>query len=212
MPVSIARLLAAAVAFTAWAGLAIQFNATFAQTGSVSETILILLRFFTVITNVLVATTMTVIAAGRRVPDVWLGGVTLAILLVGVVYFTLLRGLIELSGGALLADTLLHMVVPAIAALHWLLFARHGGLRWRDPWWWALYPLAYLGYALVRGAAEHRYPYPFIDVAKIGAAQTAINTMMIAVAFLVGGLALVWLDRALAVRRKRPDIVPKRES
>ncbi len=159
----------------------------------------------------MVAVTMSVIAAGRRVSGFWLGGVTLAILLVGIVYVTLLRGLIELSGGALLADTLLHKVVPAIAPLYWLLFARRGGLRWRDPWWWALYPLAYLGYAMVRGVAEHRYPYPFIDVAKIGAAQTTINALMIAVAFVIVGLALVWLDRALAVRTKQRDMVQTRE-
>ncbi len=202
---SIARLCAAAIALASWAGLVIQFNATFAQTGSAGATILILLRFFTVITNLLVATTMTVIVGGRRMPDVWLGGVTLAILLVGLVYITVLRGLVELSGGALLADTLLHMLVPTLAALYWLLIARHGRLRWRDPVWWSLYPLAYLGYALVRGALEHRYPYPFIDVVEIGAAQTALNALLIALAFLAGGLAMVWLDRTLAAHQSRPD-------
>ena len=193
------RVAAGVIALMAWVGLAVQFRATFVLTGSVLETLAILLRFFTVITNLLVALTMSWVAAGRRVTPSWLGGVTLAILLVGIVYFTLLRGLVELSGGAVLADALLHKVVPALVALYWLL-PPHGGLRLRDPLLWTLYPLSYFGYALIRGAVEKRYPYPFIDVGRIGISQTLVNASLIAAAFLVGGLTLVALDRALALR------------
>jgi hypothetical protein len=35
-------------------------------------------------------------------------------MLVGIVYWLLLRGLLELSGGALMADALLHTVVPIL--------------------------------------------------------------------------------------------------
>ena len=48
------RLAAAVIALVAWAGLVVQFAATFGQTGSIADTIWILLRFFTVITNLLV--------------------------------------------------------------------------------------------------------------------------------------------------------------
>ena len=194
------RLFAGIIALVAWVGLAVQFNATLANAGSVLGTIWILLRFFTVITNLLLAVTMTRIALGRRVPDFWLGGVTLAILLVGAVYMLLLRGLLELSGGALLADFLLHKVSPVAMAVWWLLFAQRG-LRWRDPLLWSLYPLAYFAYALARGAFGDKSPYPFMDLGKIGAAQTAFNAVVLALAFVVAGLALVALDRALAARR-----------
>ena len=60
------RLFAALIALVAWAGLVVQFAATYGQNGSVPETFWILLRFFTVITNLLVAVTMTSMAAGRR--------------------------------------------------------------------------------------------------------------------------------------------------
>ena len=193
------RLGALVIALVAWTGLAVQFAATFTQTGSALETVWILLRFFTVITNLLVALSMTWIAAGNRVTAPWLGGITLAILLVGIVYFTLLRGLVELSGGALLADALLHKAVPTLVALYWP-FAPRGGLRWAHPLLWALYPLAYFAYALVRGGIEGRYPYPFMDVGRLGMAQTLTNSFLIAVAFIIGGALLVALDRALAAR------------
>lgn len=191
------RLAAAVVALAAWVGLAIQFDATFGTTGSVGETLWILLRFFTVLTNLAVALLFSAIALGIDAPPSLLAGVTLAIVLVGVIYMLLLRGLLELSGGALLADAILHKLVPLLVPLYWLAFAAKGQLRWRDPLIWSLFPLAYLGYALVRGSAEGRYAYPFIDVADLGGTQVAINAVFIALGFIAFGLAVVALDRRL---------------
>jgi hypothetical protein len=191
------RVAAALVALCAWAGLGVQLAATLGQTGSIADTLYVLLRYFTIITNFAVALTFTAIALGRSVSPFWLGGVTLAIVLVGVVYMLLLRGLLELSGGALLADTILHKVVPLVVPLWWLAFAAKGQLRWRDPLLWMLYPLLYLAYALVRGGFEGRYAYPFIDIGTLGAAQVVFTALAIAGGFVIAGLALVALDRRL---------------
>jgi len=194
---------AALVAIICWAGLAIQFSATFANQHHVVPTLWVLLRFFTVITNVIVAIAMTLEAIGKRLPPFVLGGATISILLVGVVYMTLLRGLVELSGGALLADTLLHKAAPVAMTLWWLLFAPRARLKSGAPLWWASYPLLYFAYAVARGQAGDRYPYPFMDVGKLGWPQTLINAGGIAMAFLLAGFLLVWFDswRPLGSRR-----------
>jgi hypothetical protein len=189
------RIAATLIALVCWAGLCVQFAATYGRTGDIGLALWIIFRFFTIITNLFVAIAMTRLALGWRVSPFVLGGLTLAILLVGVVYMTLLRGLVHLSGGALLADTLLHKVSPVATALYWLLFAPAGRLRWSAPFWWSLYPLAYFAYALVRGSLEGHYAYPFMDVGKIGALQTGLNAVLMAAAFLVVGTGLVWLDR-----------------
>jgi hypothetical protein len=194
------RVAAALIALIAWFGLAIQFSATFAAQESLGATLWILARFFTVLTNLIVAFTFTALALGRQVSPSLLGGVTLAIALVGAVYVLLLRGLLELSGGALLADTLLHKVVPVLAPLWWLVFAPKGGLHRRDPWLWALYPLTYFAYAIARGLSGDKYPYPFMNVDEIGWPQTLINSALIALCFVVAGYAMTWLDRRLARR------------
>ena len=194
---------AAIVALICWAGLAIQFSATYSSQHDVVVTLWILIRFFTVLTNLALAVIMTWVAIGRRVSAFLLGGITLAILLVGVVYMTLLRGLLELSGGALLADTLLHKVSPVAMALWWLLFAPRAKLKKGDPVWWAAYPLAYFAYALVRGHYEGKYPYPFMDVGKLGVVQTAINAGGIAMAFIIAGVLLVWIDSWRPIGSKR---------
>lgn len=196
------RIAATIVAFVAWAGLAIQLRASLATVGGLPETIWVMLRFFTVIANLLTAIAFTAIGIGR---DRWLtparlGGITLAMLLVGIVYALLLHGLLELSGGAALADILLHKVTPVLVPLFWLVFVQHGQLTPRAAIGWAALPLAYFIYALVRGRFEGKYAYPFLDVEKLGWPQTLATAVIMALGFLIAGQAMVWLDRRLSPR------------
>lgn len=195
-----ARLAAGAVALVTWIGLAVQLRASTELAGSAGLAVWVMLRFFTVITNLIVAGVLTGIALGwpRCASPRLLGGVTLAILLVGVVFALLLNGLLELSGGAQLADTILHKVTPILVPLFWLIFAPKGGLTFRDPWIWAIFPFVYFVYALARGVVEGRYAYPFMDAAQLGWPQTLINGAVIALGFVVTGFAVVWLDGVMA--------------
>lgn len=199
-----ARLAAALVALAAWAGLIVQLQASTVLAGSVPMAIWAMLRFFTVIANLLVAGTFTVMALRGQVPPSWLGCVTLAILFVGVIYMTLLRGMIELSGGARLSDFLLHYATPTLAPLFWLIFARKSGLKPKDPWLWSLLPLAYFIYAIARAAFDGRYPYPFMDVSAIGWPQTVVNAFVMALAFVIGGYVFYALDRGLGRAKATP--------
>jgi hypothetical protein len=197
------RAAAAIVAIACWAGLALQLSATYRNQHDVATALWILARFFTILTNLLVAIIMTWFAIGRPTSAFVLGGLTLAILLVGLVYAILLAGLHELRGPALVADILLHKVSPVLMALWWLLFAPRAKLKWSAPLWWGIYPLAYFAYALARASIDGRYPYPFMDVGKIGWPHTALNAGGIAMAFIFAGLLLVWFDgwRPLGSRR-----------
>ncbi|WP_320225214.1 Pr6Pr family membrane protein [Mesorhizobium captivum] len=193
-----ARMLAALIALAAWAGIAVHFHALADGPASWPAALWALAGYFTITTNLLVAIVFTGVVIKARFATPWLLGATLLnILLVGVVYGLLLQGLRELTAGSELANVLLHRVTPALTAVFWLAFVRKGTLAWRAPFFWALYPLGYLAYALIRGAAEGHYADPFIDVARIGWEQTLINSALIALAFVAAGEVLVWLDRWL---------------
>lgn len=198
-----ARMCAAAIALLALAGLAIQFRASFASEQSVALTAWVMLRYFTVIANLLVVLVFGAIAFGKgdHMASA-LGGVTLAMVLVGVVYAVLLRGLLELSGGAQVADFLLHTVTTALVPLFWLAFAPKGQLHVRDPLLWSLLPLAYFVYVLVRGSFDGNYAYPFMNVVKLGWPQAMRNAAIIAVVFVMTGYAMLWLDRTMARRHE----------
>jgi len=190
------RAAAALIAIICWTGIALQFWASFTfRHYDLVLTLWTLARFFTIISNLALAIAMTAIAVGKRLTPTLLGGLTLAILLVAIVYATLLRGLRPLSGLPLIANFLLHDVSPVLMAVYWLLFVPRGVLRWSAPWWWSLYPFAYLVYVLARGQLDHNYPYPFIDVGKLGWQQVALNAAGIAFLFILAGFALVWVDR-----------------
>ncbi len=196
----LARAAAGLVALAAWTGLAIQLDASTRLTGSLPDALWVMLRYFTILANLSIAGLFSAVAMGSRAAarPALLAGITLIILLVGVVYGLLLRGLLDLSGGARLADTILHKVTPIIVTLWWLLFAPKRGLRYGHAIVWALPPLAYLGYALWRGGRDGIYAYPFINVAKLGMTQVLINAALIGAGFVAAGLALVWLSRQVA--------------
>jgi hypothetical protein len=108
-----------------------------------------------------------------------------------------LWGALELSGGSALVDKLLHVATPALVPIFWIFFVRKGWLAWRHPLLWAIYPLLYLAYEILRGAATGKYAYPFLDVLRLGWQRTALNAFLIAVGFMVAGFALVWIDHLI---------------
>jgi len=199
---STARASAALLALITWAGLVIQFHAAFLSLGSLGATFAALLWYFTILTNLLVAIVFTGIAAGSRTlsnPSL-LGGSTLCILLVGAIYGLLLHGLQELTGNDAIANVLLHMVTPILVPLFWIACAPKGKLNRNDPPRWAIYPLGYLAYALLRGEVTSRYPYPFIDVNQLGWGRSLLNALLIAIAFLIASWLFVRLDSWLGRR------------
>lgn len=202
-----ARTAAVVIALISWAGLLIQFCATLQLEGSLPSTLWALLWFFTITTNTLVAIVFTAIAAkaSTDIPPSLVAATTLYILLVGVTYGLLLHGLLELSGGSAIANVILHMVTPVLVPIFWLLFTPKGRLTRRDPLLWAIYPLVYLAYALIRGEFTHRYPYPFINISILGWPRTMINAVIIAILFLITSWLFVALDSRLARRKTTPS-------
>jgi|tagenome__1003787_1003787.scaffolds.fasta_scaffold20981849_2 hypothetical protein len=193
------RPIAAIIAVAAWAGLATRIGVSY--NGDLIVTLWAVGRYFTILTGLLVAVVMTAIASGLRASPFTLAGVTLASILVGVVYVTLLRH--DMSGGRYVSNVLLHYVVPPGMAVYWLQFGPKTGLSWRHPFAWMLYPLSYFIYALARGAIDGRYPYPFMDLNKISLLVALRNGLAIAVLFLLAGLAMVAIGRRMA-RSTRP--------
>ncbi|GAA4546498.1 Pr6Pr family membrane protein [Amycolatopsis samaneae] len=209
MPESkIARGWFALTALAALTGLVTQVVATanaaedrFATTaGRVAN----LLCFFTIDSNLLVAVTTALLAFGLAratglFPVAWLCALV-GITVTGVVYQVALAGLYDLHGLALFADTMLHKVSPIMCVLGWLLRGPRGVLTWRAVWWSLAYPLAWVTVTLIRGAFIDYYPYPFIDVTKLGYGQVALNCAIIGLFFIALAIGARGLDRLFARR------------
>lgn len=186
------------VAVVAWFGVVLQLALTIrlvlSQGGTVPGALVIYLGYFTVLTNLLVAVSLSLPTRWFRSPGV-ATGVAVSIALVGLAYHLLLRHVWNPQGLQWLADVTLHYITPLLCLLHWWLAVPPVRHAWHAPLTWAAWPLVYLVYALVRGHWLQSYPYPFIDVAVLGYRQTLLNAIGLLVVFLVMGLAFIAVAR-----------------
>ncbi len=191
----VARSAALAVSVSAFGALAIRVVASLEQfQGDVGATLWHLAGFFTVLTNLLVAVHFMAIAAGWRVPGARVAGLVLWIGLVGIVYHLLLARLWSPEGLAWWADQGLHTLVPVLVALWWLAFVPFWSPNWRVILSWQVWPLAYVAYAILRGALTGFWPYPFLDPGLNGAWGVAANILGLQVSFVLSGTALAFFD------------------
>lgn len=196
-----------------WFALAVQLNLTVGRAPPGVEGIVTeigkFFGYFTILTNLMVATVMTAIARGNGRPlTAWheqprvAGALVIYSTIMLLVYEVMLRGLWHPAGIEWLADLLLHDAVPVACLTYFIAFVPRGGLRWQDPVVWLVYPVTYSIYAFVRGALTNWYPYPFVDVNALGVLPALRNATFVVLAFCVVGLLFVAADRALA--RARP--------
>ena len=159
--------------------------------------------YYTVLTNLLVAVVST---ARAFLGKSWLSApgtlaaVAVYIFVVGLIYSLLLRATWAPTGMQKAADVLLHDVVPVLYVLWWLTGAPKGGLRWRQPWQWLAYPVAYCLFSVLLGEATGRYLYPFANIAQLGWGTVGRNAVLIFALFWILGVIAVFVDRQLSRR------------
>jgi len=157
--------------------------------------------YFTIQSNVLVAITSTVLARDPAEDRLgWraarLAGVV-GITVTALVYFTLLRGLLELEGANWLADLLLHQVVPALALAAWALAGPRPRIGLRETAYALAWPVAWLCWTLVVGQVDGWVPYPFLDADQEGWGAVGTACAGITILFLLLFALYAWLDRKL---------------
>lgn len=158
--------------------------------------------FFTIQSNIAVAWATALLSLGResdtRFFRVLRLDAVLGITVTGVVHFFLLRPLLDLDGADYWADKLLHMAVPALAVVGWLVFGPRGLLSNRDVPPALVWPVLWLLVILATGPVfDDWYPYPFVDVAEHGLGVVLLNCLGVTLLFLAIAYGLVWLDRRL---------------
>jgi hypothetical protein len=203
---AVRRRFVAVAAILGWAGLSIQmyliFHSRWTLGASLLGGLMSFFSYFTVLSNTLVATVLTCeltsreSAARRWFLQPWVSsGIAVSIVVVGLAYSLLLRHLWHPEGWQWLADELLHDVMPVLFLMYWFCCVPKGSLRLRHIALWMIYPLAYFGHALLRGHVLAVYPYPFIDVEKLGYPQVFINAGGLLAGFVLISLVLIGLDR-----------------
>lgn len=205
------RCFVAVAAILGWAGLSIQLYLILYSRWTLEASLLggliSFFSYFTVLSNTLIATVLTCeltsreSAARRWFLQPWVSSaVAVSIAVVGLAYSVLLRHLWHPEGWQFLADELMHDIMPLLFLIYWWCCVPKGTLRLRHISLWVIYPLVYFAYSLFRGHALAVYPYPFIDVDKLGYPQVFVNAGGLLAGFVVIALLVIGLDRWRAGR------------
>ncbi len=122
------------------------------------------------------------------------------IIVVGITYHLILRHTWDPQGWAKVADQLLHYVTPVLFVFDWLVFVAKRHVNWTNALVALIFPVIYLGWTFLHGAQTGFYPYPFVDVGKLGLEKVLFNAGGMMVAFLVLGLVLIAIGRVAGPR------------
>ena len=155
------------------------------------ESIVRFFSFFTILSNIMVV----IFFIGQLLPEnrklkVFVvkneiaTAVSMYIITVGVVYQTILRQPIPLQGWPRVADDILHLYIPLLMLLYWIVFIADKKIAATTIPYWLIYPIVYLVYTLIRGHFVHFYPYPFVNVTALGYRKVLLNSALLVIFFL----------------------------
>lgn len=160
--------------------------------------------YFTVLSGIVVCVTSAMLAVRPDRSSGVFNSLRLAgvvqMMITGLVFNILLRGEDPMTGVSQFNDQILHVILPILVPVVWLLCGPHGRISGRVVLGATVVPLLWLAVTMFRGPILDWYPYDILDVpglgfGEVGAYITAILTAFMAIA------CLLWvIDRLLSGR------------
>lgn len=163
-----------------------------------------LFSYFTIESNLLVlGVAATLVVAPARDGGWWRVArldAVLGIIVTGVVFAAVLEGRVHHEGISVWVNAGFHYFAPWWALAGWLLFGPRPRITWTTVGWAFAWPVAWIAYTLGRGAVTGWYPYPFLDVTRLGYATALRNTAVV----LLAAAGITALLRLLDQRLLKP--------
>lgn len=223
---AVLRLLVAAAGVAAIVGQLIRTVSISAGNGwPLGLTVVDFFSFFTILSNVGAAVALTIgaflILRGHRIDPAWfatlLAAVSTYMLITGIVYNALLRGLPLPQGSTVpWSNEILHVWAPLFLLLDVFLGPLRRRLPWRALWAIIAFPLVWVTYTLIRGplVTDFRtgnpwwYPYPFLNpnVQPWGYAGVALYVVGIAAGILLIAAGVIWVGRRRGAEPGDPPV------
>ena len=172
--------------------------------GVVSRT-LDFFSYFTILSNIVVIIVLLALWRGRiRPTPVWRAlrmDSLLMITVTGLIFVIVLAPDVHLQGLQYVTNTIEHYITPVLTILTFLVWGPRRWFRVATVFTALIIPLAWVAYALARGAVIDAYPYGFLDVATLGWGKALVNIGGVLVLGIVLGFIYLGLDRLLSRRR-----------
>ena len=116
-----------------------------------------------------------------------------------------------------LSNMLMHVILPIMFILNWVLFYEHNTLKWYHPLLCIIMPLIYVIFIIIRalilnGSTNSTlYPYFFLDINNLGWSGFFIWILILLVVFVLIGYGLFALDKYVFTKKDK-KVVKKNES
>ncbi|MBX7501574.1 Pr6Pr family membrane protein [Qipengyuania sp. YG27] len=195
-----ARAIAAIIAIAALGALALQTVLNLDRDGSPLVAAGLLMRFFTIWSNLAAGVVMMMVALERKVTPAILHALATALAIVAAVYWALLAVDHKPVGLDRVTNQFHHTLVPAATILWWFAFAPRPRAGWSALPSVMVAPVVYAMFALGYGAVSGFYAYFFLDADKLGWGQLALNIAGLALFFLLVGALLMAIKRVISAR------------
>lgn len=203
------RIFLSIIAILGWFALVVQFYLQITSGfASKPELLIRFFSYFTILTNLLIAVCSTVLVLSSNSSfykffqkQQTLTALTIYIVVVGITYNAILRSIWDPQGMQRVVDELLHLIIPILFLLYWLIFVKKDQLYYKNVFPWLLYPFIYAVLAFIRGAFSGFYPYPFIDADKLGWSKALQNAGLLTLFFLVLSLLFIALGRMISKKK-----------
>jgi hypothetical protein len=123
-----------------------------------------------------------------------LRGAGVVYMTVTAVVFTLLLSRVDVETRFAWVNNVVHELMPLVILADWFIAPPASRLAMRKGALWLLpFPVVWIVYTLIRGAASGLYPYPFLDPANGGYGSVALYCVGILVFMLLVCAVIVWL-------------------
>ena len=136
------------------------------------------------------------------------GAVTLAITITCLVYNIVLRPFMTDVDGVMtlnsIGNHIVHIVLPIMVILDYLLFDEKGLYDKKDPFIWVILPFLYWIFICIRALigktftyANSKYPYFFLDIDEFGLERIILNIIIAIILIIILGYIYVLIDKLL---------------
>ena len=136
------------------------------------------------------------------------GSMTILISITAIVYNFILRPFMTDMDGVMdlhsISNYIVHIVVPILIILDWILFDKKGEFKNYYPFIWLILPFMYFIFICVRAFlgktftyTSSRYPYFFLDIDEYGLLQVIFNVLVAIKAILILGFIVLKIDKFL---------------
>lgn len=148
--------------------------------------------YFTVLSNVLTVLALAVGGVADPQGERWQlfrGGVTLYMVITGIIYAVLLAG-IDVGVADPWTNNVVHRIMPVVILIDWIVVPPRKKISEAQSLIWLVFPFVYGIYSLIRGPIVDWYPYPFLDPRSQGYVALVIGLLVLVAAFLLMALAV----------------------